>query len=197
MVSLNVKQSLSMTASIRRPITQAARNKSRALKAPHIPSQALAVNSVSQGFNIPSFASASNVSTSPINHHTSSLFLPLSNNSNAPAQKFGSTSSEPGPSSSALSTLFTPPTDPQGAREVAAVLSRKCVAEELISSRPQKKERKTRTCQKCGRPECPGKQRVANCKNPCQDCGRIDCEDRNPKLRGDISCDKAWKRKQQ
>jgi len=180
-----------MSSSIRRPITQAARDKSRALKAPHVPSQALAMNRISQGFNIPPFTATSDT-TSPVNQHTSPPILPLTNSE--PPARFGPTSSEP--LSLTSSTLVAPP-NPQSSRQVAASLARKRVAEELMDSRPQKKERKRRTCRKCAHPECSGNQRVANCKNPCQDCGQIECEGRNPKLKGDIPCDKAWERRRQ
>lgn len=196
MVSLNVKQSLSMSSSIRNPITHAARDKSRVLQAPSIPSQALTVNNVSQGFNIPSLAFATtSETTSYVNPHVSPPIIPLSNS----PLRFETTLTDPEPSSSTrtLSTLVSPPTNPQTAYEVAAMLSRKRVAEELLNLRPQKKERKRRTCRKCAHLECSGSQRVANCKNPCQDCGQIECEGRNPKLRGNIPCDKAWGKKPQ
>jgi len=89
-VSLNVKQSLSMSSSIRNPITHAARDKSRALQAPSVPSQAPAVNNVSQGFNIPPFAATSEA-TAHVNQHVSPATIPPSN----PLLRLETTSTEP------------------------------------------------------------------------------------------------------
>ena len=190
MASLNIKQSLSISSSIRCPVTRAVRDKSRALNAPLIPSQALAVNTVSRGFNTPSFRGTCDV-ISPASHQTLRPTGPSLLSSN-PAPPSNLTTFEPSSSGSTLPLPTTPPTDPRGVREVAEMLARKRVAEELINSQPQKKVRKRRTCRKCGRPECPGSQRVQNCRNPCQDCGKIQCEGRNPKLKNDTPCDRAW-----
>jgi hypothetical protein len=71
-------------------------------------------------------------------------------------------------------------------------LSLKRVREELDQSRPIKKQRQTRTCQKCVHVDtCPGRRRVTDCPNPCKDCGGIQCKGRNPK-RPKRACWNAW-----
>jgi hypothetical protein len=60
-----------------------------------------------------------------------------------------------------------------------------------IPPAPKPKERKVRTCQKCGIDDCPGKARIAYCKRNCRDCGKSDCKGRNSK-RPDKKCHVAW-----
>ncbi|XP_006455796.1 hypothetical protein AGABI2DRAFT_76999 [Agaricus bisporus var. bisporus H97] len=53
------------------------------------------------------------------------------------------------------------------------------VATRLQKKTPINKTRRPRTCKKCANPNCPGKRRVQDCRNPCQDCGKVDCAGRN------------------
>ncbi|KAF5323995.1 hypothetical protein D9611_008386 [Ephemerocybe angulata] len=81
----------------------------------------------------------------------------------------------------------------QAAREIA----KQRVANDLAQSRPEppapkaKGSRGQRTCQKCGKPECPGKRQVKYCYNLCQDCGEVVCYGRNSK-RPTKPCSQAW-----
>jgi len=61
-------------------------------------------------------------------------------------------------------------------------LARKRVADSYLERQPIKKPRKPRTCGKCGKASCPGKQMVSRCRNPCRDCGRVECRGRNTKF---------------
>jgi len=70
-------------------------------------------------------------------------------------------------------------------------MARKQVADSVNQSKPAKKERKERTCQKCDISKCGGRQRVENCPNPCKDCQKVTCKGRNPK-RPDRVCGEAW-----
>jgi hypothetical protein len=49
--------------------------------------------------------------------------------------------------------------------------------------RSQQKERKRRSCRKCGQTsdKCYGAMFAQHCKNPCRDCGGMDCPGRDPK----------------
>src|SRR6266699_1759648 len=136
MAHLNVKQSLSVSSSIRRPITQAVQGKSRAHNAPSIPSQPLTVNTVSRGFNTHSVTGMGTISATI---HCVSPPTFLSTNS-VPVSSLGSRV----PANSTLSLPVTQPSDPQTVQQVAKTLARKRVAEELVNSWPQKKQRKQR-----------------------------------------------------
>lgn len=72
-------------------------------------------------------------------------------------------------------------------------LARLRVAASMLNSTPVAKgqERKRRTCRKCGILECPGSQRVANCRNPCHDCHQVNCPGRNSK-RPNKTCREGW-----
>jgi len=75
-----------------------------------------------------------------------------------------------------------PPRNSMSAMGVASLVARKHVAESLAMQEPTaKKPRKHRTCTKCAQPDCPGSQKVQNCRNPCRDCGVVQCQGRNSK----------------
>ncbi|KXN85183.1 hypothetical protein AN958_11606 [Leucoagaricus sp. SymC.cos] len=54
-----------------------------------------------------------------------------------------------------------------------------------------KAQRRLRTCQKCAKPDCKGKQAVSDCKNPCRNCGKVDCHGQNSH-RPDLPCSEGW-----
>jgi NADH pyrophosphatase NudC (nudix superfamily) len=68
-------------------------------------------------------------------------------------------------------------------RSVAEVLMRKRgeAAVGQASVLVAKKQRRKRTCQKCGKQECPGTSGRARCKSPCQDCKSTECMGREEK----------------
>jgi len=207
MVLLNVKQSLSMSSLLRRPVISAIWNKTRLINAPPVPSRTLIAHIVPAGFNTPPpGTNPPNTLQPSVNHYCGDTIMsgsPLtgaSESTSMPTSIITATAS-PNPSNPpSSSTASRPPplpanSEPQGShsvRNITEMLARKRIIEALESTRPQKKERKRRTCRKCGHPECPGNQCVSNCKNPCQDCGRINCEGRNPKKKAGTPCDQAW-----
>jgi len=86
------------------------------------------------------------------------------------------------------------PTEPHPSADwqsTVELLSRKRVLDGIAQAKSVKRPRKSRTCRKCSIPECSGRQKVDNCKNPCQDCSKRDCRGRNPK-RLDKQCWNGW-----
>jgi hypothetical protein len=73
----------------------------------------------------------------------------------------------------------------------AEILARARVATMIATARPATAQRKARTCRKCAKPECPGRQKVGNCLNVCRDCKRVNCQGRNSK-RPNQTCAEGW-----
>ena len=71
------------------------------------------------------------------------------------------------------------------------MLSRTQVQGTIANVNPAPTHRKRRTCRKCAVIDCPGSQKVSNCKSGCRDCGRVDCRGRNPK-RLHKTCFEGW-----
>ena len=76
-------------------------------------------------------------------------------------------------------------------RQQAELLAQRRVADSVAKSKPVSAPRKRRTCRKCAKPECPGSQKVSNCKNPCRDCRTVSCRGRNSK-RPEKTCYEGW-----
>lgn len=57
----------------------------------------------------------------------------------------------------------------------------------------EERERKVRTCRKCGDGPFPGRASVERCKNPCRDCEKVDCRGRNSKM-PQLTCFEGWLR---
>ena len=176
-MSLNVRQSLSMTSASRRIITTAARDPSRSTTARLLCNHPLSLPSVTQGFNF-------NTNTSDIASDQVAAPLPTLLPTQ-PAQPVSATSHPH------IMDIDMPPHD------ISATLACQRVAADIAKlhvPRPsvQQATRKARTCRRCARPECPGKKSIRECKNPCQDCGKIDqCKGRNPD-RLKRPCHTAW-----
>jgi hypothetical protein len=71
------------------------------------------------------------------------------------------------------------------------MLSRTRVQSTIANVNPAPTHRKRRTCRKCALTDCPGSQKVSNCKNACRDCGRVDCRGRNAR-RLHKTCFEGW-----
>ncbi|KJA14046.1 hypothetical protein HYPSUDRAFT_150847, partial [Hypholoma sublateritium FD-334 SS-4] len=183
MVTLNVKQSKSLSSTARRPINEAARDPLRSVKAPPVLQKSPERNSVTTGFNpVPITAPSANNMVA-----AQRASLSPSNQPSDSANAESSSMHSPIPSSRHHSTLPQYPAP----REVAEEIARQRVAHQLQTSRVPNKVRKSRTCRKCAQPGCPGSQRVSNCKNTCRDCGKGDCRGRNTK-RPDKTCSEGW-----
>ncbi len=164
MTNLNIKQSLSLSSTLRFPANAAARDPSRATFAPAVPQRDLTLNVVTDGFSI---CNIPLVDPEPSSHTAVHAVPPA--------------------------TVSPPPNlqAPENHHKVAELLARQRVVDKVKASRPKENERKSRTCRKCAQPLCKGRQRVSNCMNPCQDCGRIDCKGRNTH-RPEKPCYEGW-----
>lgn len=56
---------------------------------------------------------------------------------------------------------------------------------------PEGRERKRRSCRKCGVAGCSGALAVKYCTRPCRDCQQVDCRGRNTHA-PDLDCQKGW-----
>lgn len=174
MITINIKQSLSLTSRNRRPINEAARNPSRSTAAPAVPQGLLKDHTVTLGYNpatlLPPFTSLSSQceagpsSTFPtINFDTMSTSIP---DINGPVQA-------------------------EYSRDAAEAAARQRVMQQVENSCARDKTRKMCTCRKCARPGCSGSQKVLNCQNACRDCGKVICKGRNPK-KPTRRCSEGW-----
>ena len=203
--NVNIKESLSLSHDVRKPLVTTLTDPARSITVPPVPQQPMTLHSVDQGLltlptmsqpnpNHPSESSAprlidpaqsitaSYVPQQPMTHHLLTL----------------STMSQPNPNglSSGLlmsqNALAGPSSLQQPSIPMAEQLARQRVRESVENARnSSKKLRKRRTCAKCGEPTCPGSQKVPNCKNACQDCGKRECRGRNTK-RPNKPCYEGW-----
>lgn len=197
MVTLNVKQSKSLSSTARRPINEAARDPSRSVKAPPVPQKSLQQHPVTTGFNPIPITAPPSANTAPASLRASLDAYPLGSTGPAVLSTASNQSSNSANAESSAHSPIPPSRHnsilPQcpAPREVAEEIARQRVAHQLQTSRVPNKIRKSRTCRKCAQPGCPGSQRVSNCKNRCRDCGKGDCKGRNTK-RPDKSCSEGW-----
>ena len=154
---------MSITSTIRQPITKAARDPSRSKDVPTIPLRPLAAPTVIRGFNISN--------TSPV--------IPVSSRPEfIQGSSHGMLASSTVTPTSITATL---------ARErVASTVA-------VTVQQPQIKVRNPRTCMKCGRSsdQCLGHADRKLCRLPCQDCGEMSCKGRNAK-RPKRTCKEGW-----
>ncbi|KAJ6538419.1 hypothetical protein B0H10DRAFT_2254857 [Mycena sp. CBHHK59/15] len=173
----NIKQTIVMTADARAALNARLRNPVRALAAPKVPETQLTLHSVSHG-TLPLFDEPPAQHELDILDHLATQqisYSGLSSRSSAPSV-IASTYFVAGSSSSA-ENLTVPD------RPLLQQLARKHVMAGL-PPRPEPKKRKTRTCRKCGEPQCKGKRGWKDCQNKCRDCRKSgwdwSCQGRNP-----------------
>lgn len=202
---LQIKEALSLTSGIRKPLALYIHDPSRSENAPPIPHHMPTPQTAKKGFiNVDDTANmlpGVQITTTTPNHPdtphtreelshqatmTSSESMPPA--VAEPAEPMASTSElQPYPPPQSLTTLPTaatnqPTPSSNNNRMLVEMLSRKRVADSILQRQPvTKKARKARTCGKCAVPGCPGRKAVQNCRNPCQDCKRVDCKGRNTK----------------
>ena len=160
---LNVRESMSISSTLRQPIIKAARDPSRSKDAPTLPLRTLAPSIITRGFNIPD---------------TSSIITTSSRPAEEPAM-----GQLPGPSTATSTSIAA-----ALARDrVASAVT------DMAAQPPQVKVRNSRTCMKCGRDArwCLGHADRKLCPRPCQDCGEVMCRGRNAK-RPKRTCKEGW-----
>lgn len=127
--------------------------------------------------NFREFQPSYHIASRPLSPH-----MHLAHQSTASRPSSNSPSYQQPTIASASQNMALPPRNPMSATSVASSVAQKRVAASLAMQEPAaKKPRKRRTCAKCARPECPGSQKVLNCRNPCRDCGLVQCRGRNSK----------------
>jgi hypothetical protein len=171
-----------MSLATRNPLLKAARNPSRSMAAPTLPTRHLLVHKPTKGFDtlsmqhqpfVPDVASTQNppvqfptaTSTSVVVHGSESPESQSRMDVDSPAATFGSM----------LPTAATTDT-------IMRTLINQRVSADVARAQPvpkPAKKRKRRTCAKCARSECSGSQKASNCRNACQDCGKTTCRGRN------------------
>lgn len=149
--NVNIKESLSLSFDVRKPLTAILRDPARSVAAPPVPQQNMNLHFVDKGLlTLPTIAQS--------NHDHPSL---------EPQSLLVPQNPQGGQSSNQQLETTIP---------VAELLARQRVRKAVENARNiSKKPRKRRTCAKCGELTCHGNQKVANCKNPCQDCGKKEC----------------------
>ncbi|KIM37652.1 hypothetical protein M413DRAFT_20280 [Hebeloma cylindrosporum] len=195
----DIKEALSLSSEVRKPLTRIIHDSQRSVAAPAVPFQTLNQHVAGKGFlercdtPLPGQPSSSHYTTN--NPVPSALPLSFPNTQPSSQTQYGFVSAPYPPASCQSSTTRPFSNSPSHAQpvvsmppqnlestSVASSVARKRVADALAAQGPPtKKARKPRTCTKCAQPECPGKQRVSNCRNPCRDCGRVQCRGRNSK----------------
>ena len=175
-----MKEALTHSAGVRKPLADDIHDPSRSAAAPPVPFQVAKPHVIEKGFldfeQGPSCTIAENSehSLGPQHHHATNLpsseSLPIFSTQAPPS------TSTPSPEmTNARAPMIT-------TRETVERLARKRVADSLAERQPVKKARKRRTCIKCAQVTCSGSQTVKNCRNPCQDCGEtVACRGRNSK----------------
>ncbi|KAJ7200900.1 hypothetical protein C8J57DRAFT_1627132, partial [Mycena rebaudengoi] len=165
--NIDVRQSLSVTAPVRRPVLASLRDPQRSLVAPNVlqwPAQTQVI--VSKGL-LPLLTLSQIPPSSPTTAEH-----------NQPPQLVASTSTSL--SSSEAPSLWSQMNQ----------LFRKRAAE-AIPGPARKKQRKPRTCAKCPIQDCKGKKESEYCKDAFRDCGSISCKGRNSKA-PQKRCSVAW-----
>lgn len=214
MSNLNVRQSLSLTSTIRNPITKAARNPARSKAAPLLSDRPLSLHSVTSGFNdiiLPTDGGLRDgmVIAPPVHFMTTTADLDPNRmlvddqlpNSNNPQRRDDLDLNQVGQSHQSLPTqpLFAPLSTPSATNHsdtpsIIEILSHARVMAAAAQRQPstaRPSTRQARRCAKCGRIDCSGRQSRKYCRNGCQDCGSPSCKGRNTK-RPSKPCHEGW-----
>jgi hypothetical protein len=175
----HIKETLSLSADARKPLSLVIHDPLRSTRAPAIPHNQLRLHHAAKGLlDIPSNSSLGNKSfpgPSPNN-----LTLVPTTSESVPNMVGTSSGTVP---------LSTSPSHDN--RLQVELLARQRVADSVARAKPLEVPRKRRTCCKCAIFGCPGSQKVSNCRNPCRDCNLVSCQGRNPK-RLDRKCVDGW-----
>lgn len=179
----HIKETLSLSAEVRKPLSLIIHDPLRSTKAPAIPQNQLTLHHATKGFlDMPSQSTpgpSNRVESESITE--SAQAIPSPNMSME--VDFHPVSESPDPPPSAIPSHDN--------RKRIELLARQRVADSVARVKPTKVLRKRRTCRKCAMFGCPGSQKVSNCRNPCQDCNLVNCRGRNPK-RLDRTCMHGW-----
>jgi hypothetical protein len=166
----HIKETLSLSAGVRKPLSLAIHDPLRSTRAPAIPQNQLRLHHVTKGLL--------EVSTTPSNSGNTSNSLDSLPDPSPMAQV-----------GSGTVPLSSSPTHDN--RMQIELLARQRVADSVARAKPVKVPRKRRTCRKCAIFGCPGSQKVSNCRNSCRDCNLVSCRGRNPKHL-DKTCMHGW-----
>lgn len=184
-----MRETLSLSANIRRPLSLAIHDPRRSEHAPAVPDQRRQLHHVPSGLRhvlmpqqIAASASHPGIPTEPAVLWERSRSLQATE-SGEPAPMDVDTAQDPIPGPSIAAHYDN--------REQVDLLARQRVTDAIEKRKPAHAPRKRRTCRKCALRDCPGSQKVSNCRNPCRDCGNVSCNGRNPKNL-DKPCSDAW-----
>jgi len=174
-----------MMSATRNPLLKAARNPSRSMAAPTLPTRQLITHKPTKGFDTLSIPHqpfdpyqlvTTNVAQNPPAHSltTTTTTSVVDYGPELPSSRLMDVdSATPFVLGSISPTTATPDTIMRTLvnHQMRADVARAQPAPKLV------KKRKRRTCAKC--PECSGSQKSSNCRNPCQDCKKTTCQGRN------------------
>lgn len=163
-----------MTAEERIPVRNMLRDPQRSLEAPKVPETARTSHSVSKGL---------------LPLAETRISLPITTLSSSDSNSHSSAPSNTSASNAGPSSSFIPPNPEPSIQEVMFQLASKRAADSIPNAPERKRQR--RTCRKCAQPQCPGSQKVGNCRNACRDCGEVNCRGRNSK-RPNKTCETGW-----
>ncbi|KAF8967031.1 hypothetical protein BDZ97DRAFT_1656746, partial [Flammula alnicola] len=195
----HVKETLSLSADLRRPLSLIIHDPLRSTIAPTVPEHPRQPHFVTRGLrDVPA---DSLIPRTPNLPHDE---IPNTNNAFAVGERRNEAQSTAGPDPPSPSMdidFSSTPSAPAATRtsaglsrenrEQTELLARQQVADSLAKRKHVQVSRKRRTCRKCAKPECGGSQKVANCKNVCRDCKQFNCRGRNPKYL-ERTCAEGW-----
>ena len=186
----HIKETLSLSAEVRKPLSLVIHDPLRSTRAPAIPQNQLRLHHATKGLlDIPTTPSNSRsivTATHPLPNIPMEVdFHPAS----GPPTSSASVTDMVDTNGTTMQPLSAIPTNNN--RTQTELLARQRVADSVARAKPIEVPRKRRTCRKCAIFGCPGSQKVSNCRNPCRDCNSVSCRGRNPK-RLDKTCAHGW-----
>ena len=190
--SSDIKEALTRSSGVRKPLANIIHDPLRSAAAPPIPFQSRMPHIVEAGFidfeqepphRSPSFETVTYYPGPSPSQHNINSELPFTSESSPVTSQQNLNQSN--------SNLISERSQMITTRETIEKLARKRVADSLAERLPTKKARKRRTCVKCAEPTCPGSQTVKNCRSSCRDCGERSCKGRNSK-KPSTPCHLAW-----
>lgn len=189
-----MKESLSLTHSIRGPLESTLNDANRSVTAPRLPNKICRPTTVIHGLRTVEKAPQILETEMSLQQHDPT---PLVASSSSQVELNRASTHDAGASHDDLAICDTRVKlilcfAALEAELIASQVARERVLNDLEKVKSISKPRHGRTCRKCAIPLCPGRKNVKSCTNHCQDCGKVECQGRNPK-RPTRTCIDAWR----
>ena len=178
---MHIKETLSLSAEVRKPLSLVIHDPLRSTRAPAIPQNQLRLHHTPKGLlNIPATTPSNTLPSPNIPMAREVDFHPPTSSESASVMVTNN-----------QTTTMPLSTSPHNNQMQMELLAWQCVADSVARAKPIRVPQKRQTCCKCAILGCPGSQKVSNCRNTCQDCNLVSCQGRNPK-RLDKTCAHGW-----